>query len=103
MRIAFQDHEVAALIPPSGTSRPSRRSSGLTASGTQRGPVGRRSDPATSRAPWRIYNIGNCTPVELMEVVRLLERALGKTALKELMPMQPGDVHANVDALQMAV
>ena len=44
-------------------------------------------DPAASRAPWRIYNIGNHTPVELMEVVRLLEQALGKAALKELLPM----------------
>jgi UDP-glucuronate 4-epimerase len=63
-------------------------------------------DPATSRAPWRIYNIGNHTPVELMEVVRLLEQALGKTALRELMPMQPGDVRAtcaDVDALRKAV
>jgi UDP-glucuronate 4-epimerase len=63
-------------------------------------------DPATSYAPWRIYNIGNHTPVELMEVVRLLEQALGKTALKDLMPMQPGDVRAtcaDVDALQKAV
>jgi UDP-glucuronate 4-epimerase len=63
-------------------------------------------DPATSRAPWRIYNIGNHTPVELMEVVRLLEGALGKTALKEMLPMQPGDVQAtfaDVDALQKAV
>jgi len=63
-------------------------------------------DPASSTAPWRIYNIGNHTPVELMEVVRLLEQALGKTALRELMPMQPGDVQAtcaDVDALQKAV
>jgi len=63
-------------------------------------------DPATSRAPWRIYNIGNHTPVDLMDVVRLLEEALGKTALKELLPMQPGDVQAtcaDVDALQKAV
>jgi UDP-glucuronate 4-epimerase len=63
-------------------------------------------DPATSRAPWRVYNIGNHTPVELMEVVRLLEEALGKTALKEMLPMQPGDVQstcADVDALQKAV
>jgi UDP-glucuronate 4-epimerase len=63
-------------------------------------------DPAASRAPWRIYNIGNHTPVELMEVVRLLEQALGKAALKELLPMQPGDVRAtcaDVDALQKAV
>ncbi len=63
-------------------------------------------DPASSPAPWRVYNIGNHTPVELMDVVRLLEKALGKTALKELMPMQPGDVQAtcaDVDALQKAV
>jgi UDP-glucuronate 4-epimerase len=63
-------------------------------------------DPATSRAPWRVYNIGNHTPVELMEVVRLLEQALCKTAIKELMPMQPGDVRAtfaDVDALKNAV
>jgi UDP-glucuronate 4-epimerase len=63
-------------------------------------------DSATSRAPWRVYNIGNHTPVELMDVVRLLEGALGKTALKDLLPMQPGDVQAtcaDVDALQKAV
>jgi UDP-glucuronate 4-epimerase len=63
-------------------------------------------DPASSYAPWRVYNIGNHTPVELTEVVGLLEKSLGKTALKELMPMQPGDVpatYADVDALQKAV
>jgi UDP-glucuronate 4-epimerase len=53
---------------------------------------GDRPDPATSRAPWRIYNIGNHTPVEVTEVVRLIEEALGKKAIRELMPMQPGDV-----------
>jgi UDP-glucuronate 4-epimerase len=63
-------------------------------------------DPATSYAPWRVYNIGNHTPVELMDVVRLLEQALGKPALKDMLPMQPGDVRAtcaDVDALQKAV
>lgn len=63
-------------------------------------------DPATSRAPWCVYNIGNHTPVELMDVVRLLEQYLGKTAIQELMPMQPGDVQetcADVEALQKAV
>jgi UDP-glucuronate 4-epimerase len=63
-------------------------------------------DPASSRAPWRVYNIGNHTPVDLMEVVRLLETALGKKAVAELMPMQPGDVRetcADVEALQRAV
>jgi len=63
-------------------------------------------DPASSRAPWRLYNIGNHTPVELMEVVRLLEEALGRPALKEMLPMQPGDVQAtfaDVDALRKAV
>lgn len=53
---------------------------------------GDRPDPATSRAPWRIYNIGNHTPVEVIEVVRLIEEALGKPAIRELVPMQPGDV-----------
>jgi UDP-glucuronate 4-epimerase len=63
-------------------------------------------DPATSRAPWRVYNIGNHTPVDLLEVVRLLEAALGRKAIPELLPMQPGDVHetcADVGALQKAV
>jgi UDP-glucuronate 4-epimerase len=63
-------------------------------------------DPASSRAPWRIYNIGNHTPVDLMDVVRLLEQALGKTSIKQMLPMQPGDVQAtcaDVDALQKAV
>ena len=53
---------------------------------------GDRPDPATSRAPWRVYNIGNHTPVEVPEVVRLIEEALGKQAVHELLPMQPGDV-----------
>jgi UDP-glucuronate 4-epimerase len=53
---------------------------------------GERPDPATSRAPWRVYNIGNHTPVEVTEVVRLIEHALGKKAQHELLPMQPGDV-----------
>jgi UDP-glucuronate 4-epimerase len=63
-------------------------------------------DPATSRAPWRVYNIGNHTPVDLVEVVRLLESALGKKAIRQLLPMQPGDVRetcADVVALQKAV
>jgi len=49
-------------------------------------------DPATSLAPWHIYNIGNSQPVEVTEVVRLIEEAVGKTAVRELLPMQPGDV-----------
>ncbi|MGE0792225.1 MAG: NAD-dependent epimerase [Sandaracinaceae bacterium] len=51
-------------------------------------------DPGTSRAPYRIYNIGNNQPVELMEMIGAVERALGKTADKEFLPMQPGDVPA---------
>src|SRR5215471_11298681 len=50
---------------------------------------GDNPDPATSRAPWRVYNIGNHTPVDLMEVVYLLEAALGRKAIRELLPMQP--------------
>jgi UDP-glucuronate 4-epimerase len=65
-----------------------------------------RPDPATSRAPWRVYNIGNHTPVEVPEVVRLIEQAVGKTAVRELVPMQPGDVpatYADVDDLRRDV
>ena len=63
---------------------------------------GDRPDPATSRAPYRLYNIGNNQPVELMYLIKTLESALGKTAAKNMLPMQPGDVpatYADVDAL----
>jgi UDP-glucuronate 4-epimerase len=63
-------------------------------------------DPATSRAPWQLYNIGNSRPVELTEVVRLIEQAVGKPAIRELLPMQPGDVPttcADVADLERAV
>ena len=49
-------------------------------------------DPSTSRAPYRIYNIGNNRPVELMHYIEVLEKCLGRTAEKTLLPMQPGDV-----------
>lgn len=49
-------------------------------------------DPATSRAPYKVYNIGNNQPVELMHVIGLLEKCLGREAEKNMMPMQPGDV-----------
>ncbi len=55
-------------------------------------PAWSQNDPATSLAPWRIYNVGNSKPVEVTEVVRLIEEALGKPATRELLPMQPGDV-----------
>jgi UDP-glucuronate 4-epimerase len=63
-------------------------------------------DPGSSAAPWRVYNIGNNNPVELVEVVRLLEEAIGKKAHRELLPMQPGDVpatYADVDDLMREV
>jgi UDP-glucuronate 4-epimerase len=50
------------------------------------------SDPASSNAPWKIYNIGNDRSVDISLVVELLEAELGETAIKELAPMQPGDV-----------
>ena len=51
-------------------------------------------DPGSSSAPWRIYNIGNNNPVELKDYIAALETALGKSAKKELLPLQPGDVQA---------
>ncbi len=64
------------------------------------------SDPASSHAPYRIYNIGNHTPVALMDMIRLLEKHTGREAKKELLPMQPGDVcatYADVERLSGAV
>jgi UDP-glucuronate 4-epimerase len=51
-----------------------------------------RPDPATSTAPFRLYNIGNSAPVELADFVAALEDALGRPAVRELLPLQPGDV-----------
>ncbi len=51
-------------------------------------------DPSSSYAPWKIYNIGNNKPVELMRYIEVLEDCLGKKAEKNLLPMQPGDVPA---------
>ena len=59
-------------------------------------------DPGTSRAPYRLYNIGAHSPVELLDFIAALERCLGRTARKNLLPLQPGDVpdtYADVDAL----
>ena len=52
---------------------------------------GDRPDPATSRAPWHVYNIGNSHPVELLEVVAQIEHAVGRPAVREFLPIQPGD------------
>jgi UDP-glucuronate 4-epimerase len=51
-------------------------------------------DPATSWAPHRLFNIGNSEPVELLRFIELLEQALGRPAIRDLQPMQPGDVQA---------
>lgn len=63
---------------------------------------GDKPDPATSKAPFRIYNIGSNNPVELLRYIEVLENCLGKKAIKNLLPLQAGDVpdtYANVDAL----
>jgi UDP-glucuronate 4-epimerase len=63
-------------------------------------------DPGTSQAPYKIYNIGNNQPVELIRFIEVLESCLGKTAEKNMMPIQPGDVpvnYANVDDLEQDV
>jgi UDP-glucuronate 4-epimerase len=51
-------------------------------------------DPASSSAPYRLYNIGNHAPVELMRLIEILENCLGRKAVKNFLPMQPGDVPA---------
>jgi UDP-glucuronate 4-epimerase len=68
--------------------------------------TGDAPDPSSSAAPWRVFNIGNHDPVELMHFIAVIEEALGTKALKNMMPMQPGDVPAtaaDVQALSDAV
>ena len=61
-----------------------------------------KPDPGTSKAPYRLYNIGNQQPIELMRYIEVIEECLGKTAEKNLLPLQPGDVpdtYADTEAL----
>jgi UDP-glucuronate 4-epimerase len=63
-------------------------------------------DPASSYAPYRLYNIGNHEPVELMTFIQSIESAMGKTAEKNMLPMQAGDVvatYADIDDLKSAI
>ena len=55
---------------------------------------GATPDPGSSAAPWKVYNIGNNRPEELLHVVSVLEKEFGRTAIREMLPMQPGDVPA---------
>lgn len=67
---------------------------------------GDRPDPATSSAPWKVHNIGNNHPENLMHVVALLEKEFGRTATKEMLPLQPGDVpatYADIEDLERAI
>ena len=63
-------------------------------------------DPASSNAPWHVYNIGNSRPVELTDLVSVIEKAVGRSAVREFLPMQPGDVRvtsADCSDLERAV
>ena len=67
---------------------------------------GASPDPAISNAPYRLYNIGHNNPENLMDMIGTLEKALGKKAEINILPMQPGDVYetyANIDAINDAV
>ncbi len=64
--------------------------------------TGNQPDPGTSNAPWRVYNIGNNSPCTLMRFIEILEDCLGKKAIKNMLPLQPGDVpytYADTDDL----
>ncbi len=66
----------------------------------------KQPDPATSYAPWRLFNIGNSSPVKLMDYIKAIETATGKTAILDLLPLQAGDVpdtFATTAALNSAV
>lgn len=67
---------------------------------------GMEPDPATSFAPYRVFNIGNNRPIELLEFIELIEQELGRPAIKNFMPIQAGDVDTNfadIDDLTSAV
>jgi UDP-glucuronate 4-epimerase len=67
---------------------------------------GENPDNASSFAPYRLYNIGNNQPVELLKFINVIEEKLGKKAIKNFLPIQPGDVpetYADVDDLIKAV
>ncbi|HZV03791.1 MAG TPA: NAD-dependent epimerase [Gemmataceae bacterium] len=67
---------------------------------------GDKPDPATSKAPWKVFNIGNNNPEELTHVVALLEKEFGRAAKKDMLPMQPGDVeatYADITALEREI
>jgi len=67
---------------------------------------GQSPNPSSSPAPWRIYNIGNNHPVELEHLLAVIEAATGRTAVRELEPIQPGDVmetYADIADLAAAV
>jgi hypothetical protein len=73
----------SASLHPTGSCRELWHSRSLS---------GDAPDPATSHAPWRLYNVGNSRPVEVIELVQLIEHAVGRPAIREFLPMQPGDV-----------
>jgi UDP-glucuronate 4-epimerase len=63
---------------------------------------GKNPDPGSSKAPYKIYNIGNDDPVKLLDFIEAIEKKLNKKAIKNMMPLQPGDVpasHADVTDL----
>ena len=67
---------------------------------------GENPDPGTSSAPYRLYNIGNHSPVQLMDYIACIEQAVGKTAKKNFLPLQPGDVpatYADLDDLKAEI
>ncbi|MFX8211238.1 capsular biosynthesis protein CpsI, partial [Acinetobacter baumannii] len=60
------------------------------------------ADPARSSAPYRVFNIGNHAPIQLMSFIEAIEQSVGREAIKNFMPMQDGDVpatHADVEEL----
>jgi UDP-glucuronate 4-epimerase len=66
--------------------------------------IGNQPDPGTSIAPWRIYNVGNNKPIDLMDYIKVIEDLLGKSAIKEFYPLQSGDVpetYADVKDLEV--
>ena len=89
------------MTSPRASCAPATGSRRRTRTGTAQSP-----DPGTSRAPYRLYNIGNNRPVELLRYIELLEQCLGRKAQMNMLPLQAGDVPdtwADIEDLQRDV
>ena len=101
MELAGNIYSINPEVSGSFNNHASSKVAGAVAKAARPDPE--KPDPSTSTAPFRIYNIGNSRPVDLIEYIEAIENSLGVKAIKEYLPLQPGDVpntFADIEALK---